>query len=277
MNEVQKVIFDIYKEIAKVCKRHGIQHFAIGGTAIGAVRHGGFIPWDDDIDMAVPIEDWDRLIAALRAELPEHLYLYTPDEHKSFRYLFIKVCDRRTTFIEECEVKNHIPDEDLRKGIFVDIMPAAGFSADPKEQRKAVKIVDRLMRINDRMRFTAPGTTLKSKITSVIAKVVNCFVPVTVWSNAYYRYLRKHIVAGSETIGNLWNSPEWRRLFFPTSAIMSPKEVPYEDGTMCIARDYDKYLTMQFGNYMKVPDVQDRETHHGYVSTTIPFDKYQLS
>lgn len=276
MNEVQKVIFDIYKEIAKVCKRHGIQHFAIAGTALGAVRHSGFIPWDDDIDIAVPIEDWDRLIAALRAELPEHLYLYTPDEHKTYRYLFIKVCDRRTTFIEECALRNNMPEEDLRKGIFVDIMPAPGFSADEAEHRKVVKTVDLLMRINDRMRNTAPGTTVKSKITSIVAKLVNCIVPVTVWSNAYYRYLRKHPVAGSETIGSVWNSIEFKRIFFPTSDIMDPIEVAFEDGTMCIPKNSDKCLTMRFGDYMQLPPVEQRLVHEGHVSATVPFDQYKL-
>lgn len=276
MNDVQKVIYDIYCDIAEVCRRHGIPHFAIGGTAIGAVRHGGFIPWDDDIDIAIPIEHWDRAMAALRADLPEHLYLYTPKEHRAFRYMFFKVCNRNTTFIEQCEIDNGTPEADLRKGIFVDIMPAAGFSADPKEQAKAVRTVDLLMKLNDRMRHTTPGPTLKSKVTAMAAKAINCVVPVNTWYKLYYRYLRKHPVEGSETIGNLWNTPEWRRLFFPTEAIINPKEVPFEHGTMHIARDHHKYLTMQFGDYMKVPDVKDREVHHGHVSTTIPFENYEL-
>ena len=62
MNELQKRILDIFKAVAKICKENGITYYAIGGTAIGAVRHQGFIPWDDDLDIAIPIEQYDRFI-----------------------------------------------------------------------------------------------------------------------------------------------------------------------------------------------------------------------
>ena len=104
MTDLQKRILDIFREVRDILDRNGITYFAIGGTCIGAVRHGGFIPWDDDLDIAVPIEQFGRMLDLLKAELPPHLELYTGAERKHYRYIFVKVTDNRTTFIEKTEI-----------------------------------------------------------------------------------------------------------------------------------------------------------------------------
>ena len=87
MNELQKKILDIFKAVSKICKEHGITYYAIGGTAIGAVRHQGFIPWDDDLDIAIPIEQYDQFIAIARRELPEGLIVMTPADIEHYALL----------------------------------------------------------------------------------------------------------------------------------------------------------------------------------------------
>ena len=86
MNDLQKKILDIFKAVAKICKDHDITYYAIGGTAIGAVRHQGFIPWDDDLDIAIPIEQYDRFIEIARRELPEGLTVMTPVDIEHYRF-----------------------------------------------------------------------------------------------------------------------------------------------------------------------------------------------
>ena len=105
MTETQKVILSIFKEISGICARHNIPYFAIGGTCIGAVRHQGFIPWDDDLDIAVPIEHFDFLLDCLRKEIPSDLYVIDSHDHMHYHYVWAKVCDKNTTFIEKSEYR----------------------------------------------------------------------------------------------------------------------------------------------------------------------------
>ena len=82
-NEIKKVqneILSIFIEIDKLCEKHNLRYYAIGGTCIGAVRHNGFIPWDDDLDIAMPRKDYERFIAIASEELPKHLKLFLPTE-----------------------------------------------------------------------------------------------------------------------------------------------------------------------------------------------------
>ena len=122
MNELQSEILSIYKEINKVCKRNNIDCIAVAGTCLGAVRHQGFIPWDDDLDIGVAIEDYDRLLSLLRKELPPHLKVITPSDVKHMHLFFSKVTNINTTCIEE----NVKPFPDRYMGVFVDLFPLFG-------------------------------------------------------------------------------------------------------------------------------------------------------
>ena len=119
MNDTQKVILDIFACISNICNKNGIRYFASGGTCLGAVRHQGFIPWDDDLDIAIPIQDYDKIWKIAQKELPHHLKIYKEDDIRHYRYIFGKIHNENTTFIEKSEIK--YPES--YKGIFVDIMP----------------------------------------------------------------------------------------------------------------------------------------------------------
>ena len=87
MTDVQEKILEIFKEIVKVCNKYDIPYYAIGGTCLGAVRHKGFIPWDDDMDIAIPIEDIDRFIKIAKKEL-QNIYIYTQEKIENDMILY---------------------------------------------------------------------------------------------------------------------------------------------------------------------------------------------
>lgn len=105
MTDTQKVILSIFKEIKQICERHNIKYYAIGGTCIGAVRHKGFIPWDDDIDIAIPIEQYFIFLDYARKELPDYLYVLSPKDTVHYPNGFSKICDNRTMFIMRSSLK----------------------------------------------------------------------------------------------------------------------------------------------------------------------------
>jgi lipopolysaccharide cholinephosphotransferase len=117
MTELQEVILEIFKVVADICERHQIPYFAIGGTCLGAVRHHGFIPWDDDLDIGLLREDYLRLLPLLRKELPEQCMVHDKECDKDYPYLYAKVRDKYSGIEEDYIFKTQ------HTGCFIDIFP----------------------------------------------------------------------------------------------------------------------------------------------------------
>lgn len=109
----------ILEEIDRICKKHKIEYWLDGGSILGAVRHGGFIPWDDDIDLAMRKEELERFIKIAPEELPDNLFLQTPESDPSCKEPIIKVRDKNSIYIESTDTFN----AEYQKGLFVDIFP----------------------------------------------------------------------------------------------------------------------------------------------------------
>ena len=95
---LRKIQLDMLKQCIELCERYSILYFAVGGTALGAIRHGGFIPWDDDIDIAMPRTDYEKFLAITRQELPEPLFVQTHETEKEYFLDFAKVRNTETVF-----------------------------------------------------------------------------------------------------------------------------------------------------------------------------------
>ena len=119
LREMQSIELDMLLELKRVCEDHQLRYYIDGGTLLGAFCYGGFIPWDDDIDVKMPRPDYDRLVD-YRAEFSPHIQLVRPEED-NFRYSFTKLMDNRTLFIE-----NPGKRDEHRGGVYVDILPMDG-------------------------------------------------------------------------------------------------------------------------------------------------------
>ncbi len=117
LRQAQHRMVEILKEVDSICREEGIEYFLDGGSLIGAVRHGGFIPWDDDLDIAIMREDYPRLRGALLKKLPPHLVLQDYKTDSKYPMLIAKVRDRNSYF-EEKDMVNL-----AEKGIYIDIIP----------------------------------------------------------------------------------------------------------------------------------------------------------
>ena len=114
----QMVMLEMVKELDRICKKHEIPYFLYGGTLLGAIRHNGFIPWDDDLDVALLYKDYKRLMKILPDELPEHIALQTNDTDKNYFYIISKLRDKRS-FLDEGNYDRVFKE----RGIFIDIFP----------------------------------------------------------------------------------------------------------------------------------------------------------
>jgi lipopolysaccharide cholinephosphotransferase len=120
LKKAQNIMLEILIEVDKICKKHNINYWLDSGTLLGAIRHKGFIPWDDDLDISMSIDDYYKFIKIAQDELPTSMQLQTKEIEKDFPYDFAKIRDNRGKIIEQHEKNKNVT---YNQGIFIDIIP----------------------------------------------------------------------------------------------------------------------------------------------------------
>lgn len=239
----------IMVEIDKVCRKHNIHYILDGGTMLGAVRHNGFIPWDDDADLAMIREDYDKFVEVANTELPEGYRLECYENTKEYPYNFGKVRATNTVFKERLTGKLNI-----NHGLFVDIFPMD--YVDESDYRKHAKLVQHLTAI----RF------YKLKLyESDLTKSIK-YLPFSVLSVKFINKMidkqMKYYFGKSDKVCKLChfgkNKPPIDKSLF-TDVI----DFPFEDQHFYIPKEYDAFLRGRYGDYMKLPPVEAQKPCHG--------------
>ncbi len=280
VKEIQKIILDIFYVFRDICKKYNLTYFAIGGTCLGAVRHKGFIPWDDDMDVAMPYEDYKKFISVSKIDLNKIYSLMHPKEREHWLGSYIKIHNVKTSFIGE-SLKFY---GDAYTGIFLDIMPI--FGCPQSKSAICSNRLNFLLRQNESFRFSFRRqlslggkifwfTTLWQRITKkpfyyYIDKIEKEFgnIPFNNSDKILFGWRTKPLTPGCHT--NYKQILEYKDF---SSAI----EVPFEDTTIAIPVGYDNYLKMDFGDYMKLPPEDKRIPRHGdaIIDLERPYSYYQ--
>ena len=270
VTDLQNRILSIYEDIRKICIDNKITYFAIGGTCIGALRHKGFIPWDDDLDIAIPIEQFNKFINIANKTLPKYLEIQTGNNIEHTKNFFIKVVDKRSTFIQMHE----LPYPDAYKGVFVDIMPISGIPKSRLRRLLFYKRVKTLFLLNEIRRLpTTESKGIKRTIRKIISGIIKPF-SFDYFYNKYMKMLKHNPFCNSELTGYVW-SLRVKKLTFPTDYFSDTESYDFEHTLMSCPIKADKYLSMQFGNYMQLPPIQEQKTcHDGIVIIDKPYTDF---
>ncbi|MBQ0054810.1 MAG: LicD family protein [Synergistaceae bacterium] len=254
IREMQLVQLDILKQVIKICEKYNITYFAAWGTLLGAVRHKGFIPWDDDIDLNMPRPDYERFceIAAKELEAPYFLQTYKTDAACNLHAATVQ--NINTALI----LKNH--PADIANGIRVDIMPLDGTCPD-KAYYKKLKVLYRIYKYCaidwfDWEKYFGKG------MKRFLGKIINIFY----FGDKSYEYFFEMQEKLYQAIPYI--SAEYVA-DYPCDAWPFRKEIfaekvylDFEDIKICCPARYDELLTQLFGDYMTPPPKKDREQHH---------------
>lgn len=258
IQDVQKKILSIFKAVDNVCKRNNIRYYAIGGTCLGAVRHNGFIPWDDDLDIAMPRADYNKFIQIAEHELPSNLRLFGVDNIKHYECLYIKVHDINTTFIHK-SYKDYV---ERYAGVYIDIMPLDGI-ADNRIMRKVNFVqLEALMKLNVNRRFGVDFYHQGSRL--FMWKIINLYIqkkPYDFFSQKHCALLKSFDFDKSKYSCYGWSTLA-RKIIFLVSDFEDYIEIPFEDYVMRCPVGYDHFLTTMFGDYMKLPPKKEQESKH---------------
>lgn len=244
LRKLQLKMLQILEEVTALAEKHKINYWLSGGTLLGAIRHGGFIPWDDDIDIEMLHSDYLRFLKILEKELPDSLYLQTPNE-KGYRLLFTKVRDKFSIVTEDDESLNRLKE----RGIYIDIFP------EERSYRWMKNIVDFFYgRAFRRLKREKPFYSVKYfyeyttacilyPIGFTLSKVARMICTITKPDNILHSY----------GIGNSTNHN--------IKYILPLSKVTFEGKLFNAPKDANVYLNKQYGDYMKIPDINQRNTH----------------
>lgn len=261
--EWNATILDILKAFMKICKDNGLTYYCCAGTAIGAVRHHGIIPWDDDIDVIMPRPDYDRLLEiAKTADFGEY-EIITPYDDETYPLYFSKISNRNTTLIEDRQIPCVI-------GLYVDIFP---LDATDDDVAKARRLKDRYTKIINRLNAVSTHNTFGEYLSLLKKKEEWGRFAIKTLAFFCRSALRRHLIRQMDRLSHLYDYDKAKnvqvytgsyghREVFPKSWLGKGKEFPFEDTTVLLPECYDEYLRHFFNDYMQFPPVEQRIEKH---------------
>ena len=261
MTELQNNLLDMLKWFHNYCDKFNLQYYIIGGTALGAARHKGFIPWDDDIDLGMPRNDYNTLMASIGNEVIDDQYkLETPLSSKEFIYPFCKLYNINTTLIENTKHK-------IKRGIYLDIFPLDGVG---NSLDKVVKNYKKIKRLHNLLILKVTGFRKGRKLYKNLGVALFRMLPIKEKTiiNKIVRKSAKYSFQESIYVANLVGSWGIKEIV-PKAVIGKPTLYEFEDTKVFGVENPDEYLTSIYGDWRKLPPLNKQKSHHDYVELNL--------
>ncbi len=262
---LQLKLLEIALAIHKVCEEHNLRYYLVDGSLIGAVRHKGFIPWDDDMDICMPRPDYDKLIEHPEW-LPEQYEFVCYENDKNYPFSFGKIQDANTTIIER-------PHMYYLGGAYCDIFPIDG-APDGKLRQKLFNMKYKFLRKVLYFWFRDPYKHGHGP---------SCWLPLLVrkiWSfeeaqAKIKRHMMKYTFDDSDTVAvNLEDGT--KSMVSKADVLGSPTPVEFEGHQLMGLKDNDAYLTKLFGDYMTPPPASGQHQHNfHFLDLNLPYRQYK--
>lgn len=243
-----------------ICEENNLRYYALGGTMLGTIRHQGFIPWDDDIDVGMPRRDYDKFIdLCKRNKNKKYIVESMNKKSKDFFYGYSKIYDTSTTLIEHSR-------HNVKRGIFIDLFPLDGAGSSKKEAIKALKPV--YWRYQLVIAKTCAFNKNRAWYKNMVLLICRC-IPKFILNNNKLLFeidklCRTYDYDESEYIANFlgnWGSKE----IVKKEVMGTPRLYTFENISIYGAEKFDEYLTSLYGDWRRLPPKEKRVTHHDYV------------
>lgn len=244
----------ILEELDRICKKHDISYWLDGGSLLGAVRHGGFIPWDDDIDVGMTADDLARFIEIAPSELPDTLFLQTSASDPSYKSSVVKIRDRNSLYIEDTDFFK----ADYEKGLFIDIFPFVPCPAMPKSWIKRL----------------GHGVSIAHLILHRVHYYsLRSFAEFFYFGAKYLLYRGLWVVLQPFFSKKIYISnivvQNWYGIRHRNDAVFPISEILFEGKTFSAPANPDAYLKDLYRNYMEIPPENRRKIHALYLQSEL--------
>lgn len=262
LSELKQIELNMLKEFIAVCEKLGLRYYLMEGTLLGAVRHGGFIPWDDDIDVGMPREDYMRFLRDGKTYLPENLFIQTRESDPEYSLPFAKIRNSNTTYVEK--LSRHLK---INHGVFIDIYPIDYYPENELQQKwfeirtklyqKRISTINRLE--EDR--------NFKRNLTDAL------IVLLLPNSNSVYQK-REKMIRSVRKSNLIYNYSGYGPV--PAEWYGEGVKVLFEGLQLTAPTEYVRVLEMSYGDYLKLPPIEERIGHHfvEYIDLHKPYTDY---
>lgn len=257
VDEQKKIELNILKYIVEFCNQNEIKCSVAYGSLIGAIRHNGIIPWDDDIDILMLRDDYEKFRSLFLNSETDNYYLVDGDLDKRYPFPFMKVCDSRTVLYERNINKSF-------NGIYVDIFPLDYL---PMNEKKWMNGVNNLLLLYNLMGFKISKrltrSTLVKTFLSDILYVILKIIPVSAIKKVIKLQIHSLSKEPSEYVGNITVGAYLKKERFKPELFDKMTNHQFENLTVPIPEKYDTILHMIYGDYMQLPPEEKRVYRHG--------------
>lgn len=269
LNDTQRYILQVLRDVLKALDELDIPYYMQGGTMLGAVRHEGFIPWDDDVDLGIIRQDYERLLTTVAEKLPAHLELRTYQDESDHHYYFARIVDTRY------QIRRMGSLEERLENIWVDLFPLDGMPNGllRRQWHKYRLLMTRLkfhLSCFKKVNIKRPGRPFIERAIIRVAMITH----IGSWFNTRKqldkmdRLLKKYPPESSKYLVNFMGQTSYKfNEMFKKEVYGKGKSYPFEDMTMTGPEKYDEYLRSLYGDYMTPPKECDRNAH---VSELVP-------
>lgn len=259
VNDIKARLFDILVYFKHVCDENKIRYSLAYGTLLGAVRHGGFIPWDDDVDVCMPRSDYERLIEILSDREHERFKLLYAGNEPTYYYNFAKIVDSETTVTEigSKQISGY--------GLFIDIFPLDNCPSDAKKFNSLLKQIRRISRF--RSASVCNGNSpVMSSAKNALRRAVAPFAKIfgyKYWLNKEEKKLLEYKDIDTGSITCLEECISFNEIMSKDTVSFDGK-IMFENEEFSCFSDCEGYLYGRYGNYMELPPENERVPRHGY-------------
>ena len=256
LKKLHEVEIEILDEIVRICNENNLDYFLIGGTLLGAVRHKGFIPWDDDLDIAMPRQDYEKFLQLAKTELNSIYMIDNKNYNKDYYLNFTKIRKKNTIFEQDFQINYNAP-----KGNWVDIFPLDKWK---KENGILQNLKVRFIKMLRSIAHYKSGIILgnnKVKLKKIIGFL---FKPIPTYyiMNIADNLMKSNMKKNTKYFINISSQYDFKKQTILKEKFFPVKELEFEGNLYKVPGDYEYWLERIYGDYMKLPPVEDRITHN---------------
>ena len=258
MNELQRVELNMLRCFIEICDKYDLTYYMVCGSALGAVKYSGFIPWDDDIDVAMPRQDYNRFLKKAGCLLPEYYFLQNYHTDPLFPFIHSKIRDSRTTFIEKS-----VRDLKINHGVYIDIFPLDGY---PDNKVESKKLERRIKKLKLRLSSAFPVSD-EQKLLTKLFFMSEKILGVSRRTSKYATELDRTVTKYNLNKSKLWcNHGNWQGNleYAPRAQYGKGIFVEFEGIKVRIPEKYDEYLTQKYGDWRADLPEEEKQGHHYY-------------